>query len=181
MSPEQQNYLNTSVSAPHSIVPERDKNQHFCYIVENGTKRNTYAGYTVNPTRRLRQHNGALAGGAKYTKTFGPIWTFALVLTSPNFDNHRALSLEYHMKPHGKRTAAKYKKNVMQTQKSPIGRRIDLLCAAMKHPKFHGELIYVYVCPDYRSAFQEGLREFQNVIFVEELCSLIMTFSAPAA
>ena len=35
------------------------------YLIEN--KGCTYAGVSPNPTRRLRQHNGEIKGGARYT------------------------------------------------------------------------------------------------------------------
>lgn len=38
-----------------------------CYILVKNVDHKTYNGYTNNPTRRLRQHNGLIQGGAKYT------------------------------------------------------------------------------------------------------------------
>jgi len=43
------------------------------YIIEN--RGYTYAGVSPDPLRRLRQHNGELKGGAKYTTGKGPGWT----------------------------------------------------------------------------------------------------------
>lgn len=42
------------------------------YIIEN--KGSTYAGVSPYPDRRLRQHNGEIKGGAKYTISKGPGW-----------------------------------------------------------------------------------------------------------
>lgn len=38
----------------------------YCYLLSSSNL--TYVGATVNVNRRLRQHNGELKGGAKYTK-----------------------------------------------------------------------------------------------------------------
>ena len=42
------------------------------YMIEN--KGRTYAGVSPDPARRLRQHNGEISGGAKYTTAFGNGW-----------------------------------------------------------------------------------------------------------
>lgn len=42
------------------------------YIIKNGGS--TYAGVSPDPVRRLRQHNGEIKGGAKYTLSRGPGW-----------------------------------------------------------------------------------------------------------
>jgi predicted GIY-YIG superfamily endonuclease len=46
-----------------------------CYLLTNRTNTKTYVGITQEHTldRRLRQHNGELTGGAKYTR--GDSWT----------------------------------------------------------------------------------------------------------
>ena len=55
-----------------------------CYLLWSTTssaapRQLRYIGMTVDPRRRLRQHNGELAGGARATRGKGP-WRFALVL-----------------------------------------------------------------------------------------------------
>lgn len=42
----------------------------YCYLLSSGGK--SYVGATVNLDKRLKQHNGELSGGAKYTK--GNVW-----------------------------------------------------------------------------------------------------------
>ena len=41
----------------------------FCYMLEavDGGRAKTYVGATVDPARRLRQHNGEISGGARAT------------------------------------------------------------------------------------------------------------------
>jgi structure-specific endonuclease subunit SLX1 len=46
----------------------------YCYLLTNTYephKNRTYCGYTNNLKRRIRQHNGEIKGGAKYTTAFG--------------------------------------------------------------------------------------------------------------
>ena len=43
------------------------------YIIQN--RGCTYAGVSPDPVRRLRQHNGEIKGGAKYTTSKGAGWT----------------------------------------------------------------------------------------------------------
>lgn len=43
-------------------------NNYIIYLLYNTSSRCTYVGMTNNQIRRIRQHNGDLVGGAKYTK-----------------------------------------------------------------------------------------------------------------
>lgn len=43
-------------------------NDYIIYLLINSINNYTYVGITNNPERRLRQHNGIIKGGAKYTK-----------------------------------------------------------------------------------------------------------------
>lgn len=47
--------------------------KHYVYLLKSLTTRKTYIGYTIDPYRRLRQHNGEITGGAKYTR-YGKPW-----------------------------------------------------------------------------------------------------------
>ena len=62
----------------------------------------TYVGITKNITRRLDQHNGRLAGGAKSTrsKSAGSTWEILYTVTGFGQDKSSALRFEYAWK-HG--------------------------------------------------------------------------------
>lgn len=49
------------------------ENQHYVYCLQSTVSRRTYVGYSIDPFKRLRKHNGEIAGGAKYT-TKGRPW-----------------------------------------------------------------------------------------------------------
>lgn len=69
----------------------------FVYILMNSNDK-TYTGvtYDTSPERRLRQHNGELKGGAKFTRANGP-WT--LIYAEWGFRTRgEAQSREYHLK-----------------------------------------------------------------------------------
>lgn len=48
-----------------------------CYMLTSG--KHTYIGFTTDLNRRLRQHNGKISGGAKYTKKYRP-WSFKCIV-----------------------------------------------------------------------------------------------------
>ena len=60
------------------MVKNRKGPPYYCYIIENSSGK-TYNGYTNNLLRRLKQHNGEIKGGAKYTRGKGP-WYFIFVV-----------------------------------------------------------------------------------------------------
>lgn len=51
---------------------------YFVYWIQSGQR--TYIGATVDPKKRLRQHNGELVGGAARTRNRGP-WHFEAVVS----------------------------------------------------------------------------------------------------
>jgi predicted GIY-YIG superfamily endonuclease len=63
-----------------------------CYLLRNRGVR-SYVGYTTAPARRLRQHNGELAGGANTTMRGRPWQLLFFVTGFP--DNHAALAFEH--------------------------------------------------------------------------------------
>jgi predicted GIY-YIG superfamily endonuclease len=77
---------------------EVEEKRYYCYILGQANapfgQGQTYNGYTVNLTRRLRQHNGELKGGAYATRGKGP-WEFIAVLTSKSWTAIRAMQVEW--------------------------------------------------------------------------------------
>ena len=75
-------------------------------------KNRTYVGYTIEPKRRIQQHNGILKGGAKAT-SISNNWQFLAIITSDSelFTKVLALSVEWHLKhpDNKKRTDVKYR------------------------------------------------------------------------
>ena len=67
------------------VVEEEDalkKNHFHCYLLRSTHSDHplkTYIGFTTNPKRRLRQHNGELVSGARRTKNARP-WEYVAVI-----------------------------------------------------------------------------------------------------
>lgn len=62
------------------IIPEKS---HSCYLLQS-IKGKYYVGYSNDPYRRLRQHNGELIGGALKTQTGRPWILICVVVGFPN-------------------------------------------------------------------------------------------------
>ena len=110
----------------------------FCYILHN-SQGQTYTGYTVDLNKRLRQHNGELCGGARYTHGKGP-WKFLCHMTSSSLDKCLAMSLEWWLKhPTGhKRRPTEYQ---------GIEGRLRAVTHVCKQPKFADMKFEYYVDP----------------------------------
>ena len=73
----------------------------YVYILQNNYEphqNRTYCGYTNNLDKRLKQHNGIIKGGAKYTTAFGnKSWKFFIIIKGIT-DKKQALQLEWKIK-----------------------------------------------------------------------------------
>jgi predicted GIY-YIG superfamily endonuclease len=83
----------------HSNTKEKKETKYYCYFLgqHNNWSGQTYNGYTVNLSRRLRQHNGEIKGGAWATtaKDKGA-WSFIAALTSDSWASvSRAMACEW--------------------------------------------------------------------------------------
>jgi predicted GIY-YIG superfamily endonuclease len=83
-----------------------------CYCIRNETKNRTYVGATNHFTRRIRQHNREIVGGAKATA--GHKWHNIILVHGFN-TRHDLLSFEWHFK------------HVVTVNKNGIKRRVEAL------------------------------------------------------
>jgi len=71
---------------------------YICYcLVHTAPTTRTYVGCTNNPTRRIRQHNKEIKGGAKYTGQRDGGWCYRYQVHGFESQRH-ALSFEWHWK-----------------------------------------------------------------------------------
>ncbi|MGV6818305.1 MAG: GIY-YIG nuclease family protein [Thiotrichales bacterium] len=68
--------------------------QWFVYIAACADN-SLYTGITTDPDRRLQQHNGNLAGGARYTRTRRPV---ELIYQEPCLSRSDASTREWEIK-----------------------------------------------------------------------------------
>ena len=96
---------------------------YIIYLLTNSENNCTYVGITNNPERRLRQHNGEIKGGAKYTlmKRGNGKWDFYGFILG--LEKCEALSIEKKIHIHSK----KYKGN------SPLEKRLNCINNLLKN------------------------------------------------
>ena len=124
---------------------------HYCYILWHPESGSTYNGYTNNLTRRLRQHNGEIKGGARSTSRRGSGWEYLFVITTEDWSYERALSLEWHIK---------YPTNRRPRPREYQGAdgRLQSLKFVLENPKFADIQKWKYwVKKDYRDTFLSNI------------------------
>ena len=128
---------------------------YYCYIlqsIEHPTR--TYVGFTTNPTRRIRQHNREIVGGAKRTFKHYP-WTIICLITGFH-DKRSALQFEWanqHHKP--RRYSIKGRIQTLEeilwkerwTSTAPLSTEVPLAII------YAQSSIYVQHCPEYCQQF----------------------------
>lgn len=68
-----------------------------CYLLLDNTSKYSYVGVSIDPNRRLRQHNREIKGGARYTGIGNRIWKHICIVE--NFPNQKAaLQFEWQWK-----------------------------------------------------------------------------------
>jgi predicted GIY-YIG superfamily endonuclease len=96
------------------------------YVLASDDGARTYVGVSKDISRRLRQHNGELKGGARSTR--GRSWYVAAIVS--NFSSDRAaLAVEHVMHDQGKRWAPVSRGYGWST---PLERRITCLISTLK-------------------------------------------------
>lgn len=150
---------------------------NYCYILANTLNNKTYVGYTNNPLRRLRQHNGEIKGGAMYTtrclkENKNAQWFFLSLVTSQNsveFTKNVALSLEWHLK-------FEYRKPKFSNKQVGIHGRLQALLAVLSlHPKFSSATYRAYIDPEHVKSFLHDIP--LNVTYEPYLSSLLPTMN----
>ena len=112
---------------------ELNTNTYVVYVLTNTSHNKTYIGITNKPTRRIRQHNGEITGGAKYTtgnKGEGQ-WVFYGFIK--NLDKSTALKLEKKIKVRSKKVTG-----------TPIEKRLKAIGSLLhEHNELYGtELVF---------------------------------------
>jgi predicted GIY-YIG superfamily endonuclease len=135
---------------------------HYCYILFNDTNNKTYNGYTVNPIRRIRQHNGELKGGAKYTTRNDVEWKYLLIIESNDFDKHNALCFEWMLKyPTRKKPKPREFQGVLG--------RIKSLPLVLTYEKFENMYFKIKINLLYLKEVEDILENFKNRVIIEIL------------
>ena len=92
-------------------------NNYVVYVLINTSHKKTYVGITNKPERRIRQHNGELVGGAKYTTTNKSDGEWKFYGFIKYLDKSTALSLEKKIKIKSKRISG----NPIERREKAIG------------------------------------------------------------
>ena len=111
-----------------------DVKRSFCvYLLVNDKNKCTYIGMTNNMTRRLRQHNGEIVGGARYTslkRGEGSWYYYGYVM---NLSKSMALSIEKKIQKRTRKTKGS----------SPLDRRLNCIEQLLRDEYSHDGISFL--------------------------------------
>jgi len=139
-----------------------NNHNHCCYILFNDVNNKTYNGYTNNSERRLRQHNGEIKGGAKYTtrEAIKNKWKYLVIIQCEQFDHNLALCFEWMIKyPTRRRPRPK--------EYQGAHGRLTSLPLVFSYDKFKDLSYIVKVHPDYYDFLTPFLEPFSENIKIQ--------------
>ena len=127
---------------------------YYCYLIKNNQY--TYNGSTNDLKRRLRQHNGEISGGAKYTSSKEGKWEYYCVMSGFP-DKVNALQCEWRWKHCNGKPGKRDKKHC-----GPCGRIVGLN-EVLFDPMWtkqstiwnHENEFHIYIKDEYRSLLNE--------------------------
>jgi putative endonuclease len=90
--------ISTNLIVISSTQSNEQSKDYLVYILVHTIHNKTYVGITNNQNRRIRQHNGELVGGAKYTKINKELGSWKFYGFIKNLTKCQALSLEKRIK-----------------------------------------------------------------------------------
>ncbi|KAJ1622518.1 hypothetical protein T492DRAFT_600437, partial [Pavlovales sp. CCMP2436] len=137
--------------APKRRPPTEPKPKTYsCYLLRSlhGMARGcVYIGFTVNPLRRLRQHNGEIKGGARKTSRFKP-WEVVLVVHG--FSNKIiALQFEYAWQhPERSRLLREgFREHLHRRRAAQLEAKLVVLSLALNTPPFSAQSLGAHPVP----------------------------------
>jgi predicted GIY-YIG superfamily endonuclease len=104
-----------------------EENNYLIYLLKNTINNCTYVGITNNLKRRIRQHNGELVGGAKYTKNKKQDGEWIVYGTINGLGKRQALSLEKKIQIRSRKTKGT----------NPIERRLNCIAKLLEEEYPH--------------------------------------------
>lgn len=114
---------------------EPSKKDYIVYLLYNSFNRFVYIGSTNNRVRRLRQHNGELVGGAKYTHSNKGCGEWRFYGYIENLEKRMALSIEKRIQIRARKMKAR----------EPLQRRLDAIREILLD--YNGEYLFTRLCP----------------------------------
>lgn len=138
------------------------ENKWIVYLLKSSVSDRTYIGATNNFNRRLKQHNGKIKGGAKYTQSNRP-WNVVLTISGlPN--KISALCLEWRIKRNAKmKTVSGLKKRIYNIYKVLNMERFTSKC----DPTSTIKLINITFFNNYFSEEYCLLNDRENILVTE--------------